>query len=689
MTTWEFVKKNTLAIRNSKDEVVGTGFIVSERGHLLTCAHVIEAAEGYQNVRVNKQIVNQIHLGDPNTDDFAVLQLTNTTTSGRQIPLSLTFKPMDGFQLFGYGRPDFPQGATIDCNVTDLNPHSDFGNLPMIRLRSKADSQIIQGGYSGSPVFDVASQQVIGIIAAQDCEQGALAIPIATVLDRWLTWWQYLTVFPGNRKILISNVDRAQDVQRCEELRNALIRANQSAIVSEDWLQASEEALTGYDCLLLLISSETRAESLFQQIQRVQQLHHATPRIFLIHIDSSISLPLIQDIKYLTWQSTDVLTLVREISTMIDNPSANSLEIPLPIDQSKWLLTYVGENSMTIMNNLIRDLKNKQNRRIQSVCSYWGVAPTRMWTNACNDPAYHMLNNIREFPNYTQELTSLVDNTIYYVFVSLGVGEGSKDSSIIKHFFCQEENHTQPDFMYIPVDMSREMLKVAVDRLRADYPSANRIAIQRNIEAIAGMQEIARIAQTLGKQKSILYGFIGNTIANVEDPENVFRNIIQVMRTDDLLIFEAQIISELELELEANKLQLIQHVRGEYESTPFRQFAFSALLQNSDLSISPDHREHCYEVDVSVQNWMGSQILQIDCFFVNNTQRLVDIRYADDSFETLDIEERIRLYRSRKFTESTLINFVTRNNLVNLGDTIYLDDSQRVGFMLMMLKKSG
>ena len=671
MTTWEFVKKNTLAIRNYKDEVVGTGFIVSERGHLLTCAHVIEAAEGYQNVRVNKQIVNQIHLGDPNTDDFAVLQLTNTTTSGRQIPLSLTFKPMDGFQLFGYGRPDFPQGATIDCNVTDLNPHSDFGNLPMIRLRSKADSQIIQGGYSGSPVFDVASQQVIGIIAAQDCEQGALAIPIATVLDRWLTWWQCLNVFPGNHKILIGNVDRAQNVQRCEDLRNALIRTNQSAIVSEDWLNASEQDLTGYDCFLLLISSETRAESLFQQIQkiqRVQQLHDATPRIFLIHIDSSISLPLIQDIQYLTWQSNDVLTLVSEILTMIDNPSANSLEIRLPIDQSRWLLTYVGENSMTIMTELIRELRNTPNRRIQSVRSYWGVAPTRMWTNACNDPAYHMLINIQEFPNHTQELTSLVDNKIYYVFVSLGVGEGSKDSSIISNFFCQEESHTQPGFMYIPVDMSREMLKVAVDRLRRDHPSANRIAVQRNIEAIAGMQEIALIAQTLGNQRSILYGFIGNTIANVENPEAVFRNIIEVMRTDDLLIFEAQIISELTLE--SNRDQLIQHVRGEYESMPFRQFAFSALLQNSDLSISPDQRERCYEVDVSVQNWMSSQILQIDCFFVNNTGHSVDIRYADDSTEELEINEKIRLYRSRKFTESTLRRFVEINNLDNLGDTI-------------------
>jgi hypothetical protein len=310
-----------------------------------------------------------------------------------------------------------------------------------------------------------------------------------------------------------------------------------------------------------------------------------------------------------------------------------------------------------------------------------------MWANACNDPAYHMLNNIQEFPNYTKELTSLVDNAIYHVFVSLGVGEGSKDSSIIRDFFCKEENRTRPDFMYIPVDMSREMLKVAVDRLRLDHPIANRTAIQRNIEAIDGMQEIALIAQTLGKQKSILYGFIGNTIANVEDPENVFRNIIQVMRTDDLLIFEAQIISELELE--ANRHQLIQHVQEEYKSIPFRQFAFSALLQNSDLSIGPDDRERCYEVDVSVQNWMGSQILQIDCFFVNNTQDRVHIRYADDSIDTLDIKEKIRLYRSRKFTESTLGNFVTRNNLVNLGDRIYLDARKRVGFMLMMLKKRG
>jgi hypothetical protein len=52
----------------------------------------------------------------------------------------------------------------------------------------------------------------------------------------------------------------------------------------------------------------------------------------------------------------------------------------------------------------------------------------------------------------------------------------------------------------------------------------------------------------------------------------------------------------------------------------------------------------------------------------------------------LDEKERIRLYRSRKFTQPSLQNFVQANGLSILGEKHYLSE-KGTGFMVMMLKR--
>jgi uncharacterized SAM-dependent methyltransferase len=573
----------------------------------------------------------------------------------------------------------------------------------MLQLAIEPDFLWIQSGYSGSPVFDETKQRVVGIIAARNQNQGAMAVPISTVLDRWLAGWRFLDIFPQEHRILISF--HTQD-KRCEQLRDALISLKQTAIVSEAWMQSSEEDLVGYNCFLLKITNEISVETLMEQIQRVNQLRHyrlnTTPNIGLIHIDSSMSLPLnhrlivgdlLQDIDHLNWE-VSIDALARNILEMMErrsigNPRTRLRDILPSNIPNRWLLTYVGEKSTQILNTLVEDLRNRQNKRIRSVHSYWGVAPTHMWTIACSDPRYHMRDNIRRFPEYASELAHLVGQR--YNFVSLGVGEGSKDSNIISAFFMRENNQLREDFLYIPVDMSREMLREAVDAIQA-LPLNNRIAIQRDIEAIDGLQEIALIAQGFGQQVPILYGFVGNTIANVEYPQSVLENIYQVMRADDLLLLEAQIFSDKKLDNDHD--ELIGRVENEYRSPIFQNFAFSALLQNADLDTTPNERDICYTVtvntvNISTESWMRprTQILQIDCYFENNTDRQVHIRYADESTEYLEVGDRIRLYRSRKFTQTTLQDLIETCNLISLGQAQYLDPEKGVGFILMMLRR--
>ncbi|MEL6845508.1 MAG: GUN4 domain-containing protein, partial [Bacteroidota bacterium] len=182
--SWELVKACTVAITTHNGEIRGAGFYISPKGHLLTCAHVVEAAGGWKQIRVNGHAVKLIDLGERTRDDFAILQTPSYT--GRSVPLSTDFEPRDNFLSVGYGRPDFPEGASIDGVITDKNPHQKYNGFSMIRLRIQADSQRIKGGYSGSPVFNTKNKSVIGIIAASDHTEGALAVPFSEIREKLL-----------------------------------------------------------------------------------------------------------------------------------------------------------------------------------------------------------------------------------------------------------------------------------------------------------------------------------------------------------------------------------------------------------------------------------------------------------------------------------------------------------------------
>ncbi|MBH8562061.1 AAA-like domain-containing protein [Nostoc sp. CENA67] len=182
--SWDLVKACTVAIATPEGNIQGTGFFISPTGHLLTCAHVVESVGGWEKVRINGQKVELIYLGAQKRHDFAILQLPGY--QGKVVTLSLSFEPGNQFRSIGYGRSlEYPKGATIEGSITDANHSSDFDNLPMLRLRTMADSQEIIDGYSGSPVFDIQLQAVVGMIAAFDGKQGGLAVPLSTVQENW------------------------------------------------------------------------------------------------------------------------------------------------------------------------------------------------------------------------------------------------------------------------------------------------------------------------------------------------------------------------------------------------------------------------------------------------------------------------------------------------------------------------
>lgn len=181
--SWEAVQKSTLRIKDKDGKTCGTGFFVSRQGHLLTCAHVVRDAGGWKNVLVRDLPVTCLYEGDPERDDFSLLQVEDVDAVA--VELSKDFDPGDEFLSFGFSNDEF-YGAPIRGEITAFARCGALGDQKLIRLETFSDAQRIEGGQSGAPVFvyQQGRYKVIGLIVASEDLNGGLAIPSSTLIDR-------------------------------------------------------------------------------------------------------------------------------------------------------------------------------------------------------------------------------------------------------------------------------------------------------------------------------------------------------------------------------------------------------------------------------------------------------------------------------------------------------------------------
>jgi tetratricopeptide (TPR) repeat protein len=179
--SFEAVQKSTVRIKDAEGRTWGTGFFVNREGYLLTCAHVVRDAGGWENVRVLDQPVTCLYEGDPDRDDFSLLQVEDVVVV--PVELGTDFDPGDEFLSFGFSNDDF-YGAPIRGEITGFARCGKLGDQKLIRLETFSDAQRIEGGQSGAPVcvYKKGKYKVIGLIVASEDLNGGLVLPLSTVI---------------------------------------------------------------------------------------------------------------------------------------------------------------------------------------------------------------------------------------------------------------------------------------------------------------------------------------------------------------------------------------------------------------------------------------------------------------------------------------------------------------------------
>lgn len=163
----------------------GTGFIIeqsSDSALIVTCAHVVRDVGGIENLLVASRPAVLIADGAPSGIDIAVLSVTGLI--GQPLRLrsasqqSSRFRTV-GFQAYSKKFLLRPLEGTLGEQVGIQDP-SQKEPLPAWDLLD-INSQGLRDGYSGSPVIDKRTGDVMGVLSHRQGERAGLAISVEAI----------------------------------------------------------------------------------------------------------------------------------------------------------------------------------------------------------------------------------------------------------------------------------------------------------------------------------------------------------------------------------------------------------------------------------------------------------------------------------------------------------------------------
>lgn len=155
--------------------LVGTGFIITPDGEILTNYHVIDAHKEISIMLFNGNVFNADVVGIDKPNDLALLKINTEKSNFPFLTLGNSDVIMESDKILIIGHPLGINFTVSSGTISGLKRTIYSHPIPLIQIQSS-----LNPGNSGSPLIDVFSNKVIGIIQSmiQNANQIGFAIPI-------------------------------------------------------------------------------------------------------------------------------------------------------------------------------------------------------------------------------------------------------------------------------------------------------------------------------------------------------------------------------------------------------------------------------------------------------------------------------------------------------------------------------
>lgn len=279
-------------------------------------------------------------------------------------------------------------------------------------------------------------------------------------------------------------------------------------------------------------------------------------------------------------------------------------------------------------------------KRIEAGLSYWGIESTVAWLRTSSEPLYTVAKVSAEtfVRRWRTILPKLGSQAFHYV--SLGPGDGAKDHIVLRELGRERAQS------YFPVDISAEMLRnaarkplndLAIERTRifpveVDFSDPNdRFALRALLDTWVGYDPV-------------LFGLLGNTLANFTNDTDLLTSLRDLVRPNDLFMLEVATTDGLDEGLAELAAQEYAKVRG------FREFVTSTLQHATDLTVDTKAVDIVGDID-------RDRALSVK-FLYRNGDSPIPITLPDQSKIIFDAGDTIRLHQTRKYMRSKLVGLV-------------------------------
>lgn len=189
----EWLSQATCAIMVD-GEIIGTAWLISDDGYLITAGHVLGLDEPIDEVEVRfighmpQKAQRIVSMFDQERGiDFAILKLATPLPNLRPLPISLARSVNGRFKSCGYGKTLGDQSIGLGEFVGVFYRNNSQNSL-LFRLRSP---ELAEEGYSGAAIFSEDLQAIVGIqteVALQRVGAGRdtiLAMPLYRIAEYW------------------------------------------------------------------------------------------------------------------------------------------------------------------------------------------------------------------------------------------------------------------------------------------------------------------------------------------------------------------------------------------------------------------------------------------------------------------------------------------------------------------------
>ncbi|QFZ17918.1 L-histidine N(alpha)-methyltransferase [Saccharothrix syringae] len=346
-----------------------------------------------------------------------------------------------------------------------------------------------------------------------------------------------------------------------------------------------------------------------------------------------------------------------------------------------WSLVLVGEDQRDKLAALTSDLLGKPSatgdgKQITSGYAYWGIGPTIAWAHACADPFYLVMK--QSLDSFTRRWNEVRDHVgAGFHHVSFGVGTGHKDRLVLSHLL---DRH--PDLLYVPVDMSSEMLRLGTQQATTGLGlRGHRVApVQLDFSLRDNLAAFRDLVHRVVGDEPVLYSLLGNTLANFDRDAELLADLTSITRPQDLFLLEVATTEALSEELAGEAVE-------EYErSHAYRKFVTSALMHNTDLTIRLDSVRFHGSVE-------GDRALKVKVVYQNQTGGDLVVMLPDRNRVPFPEHDTIRLYLTRKYARSALDRVVAeagmRRVAVTHSDFQVARSAHGFGMDLLLLAPGG